>query len=554
METGENRIFGSQILNDRVPHEGSKDYWRSLYYFNLYRLLLAVFLVTASLADFNVGSLGSSHPDLFTVASFTYALLSILFMLSIHNGWPTYTTQCKLQILVDLIIIIILYHSSSGRGAGLEILFYVSVSASGILLGGRGALAAAAAASILLITEHSYVILTNQRPFGGFTTLGFIGGGLFITAFMIYSLTRLLKRSEVEVAQKNIDLEKLSHINDLIVEQLQSGVIVVDSSLKPILINQSGRKLLELEDSSSLPDLLEDMLPDIALKIYTADTNEAWKTSKIFIEPGKTLLIQYKPLGEVFQSGYIILVDDYSELEKEQRNEKFIAMGRLSASIAHEIRNPLGAISHAGQLLAESPSIMEHDSRLIEIIDQQSKRINQIIKTILDLGQSNEQKQTEFNLYEWLKETIELFNTDKKLAPGSISICGDRTIKACGDPEQLQHVVLNLLSNGVKYADSSSTPLVTLSINASKENELVTVSVTDSGPGIAPENQNRVFEPFFTTSSTGNGLGLYIARQICLGNHGALDYVPNKDGRHFFVITLVAGPCNVINTAAQEKA
>ena len=223
-------IFGTQILSDSTPREGGEDYWRSLFYLNLYRMMLAVFLVTASLANFNVGSLGSRHPELFGYTSYSYAVLSLLFAFSIHNSWPRYITQCRIQILIDIFIVILLYHASTGRGAGLEILLFISVSASGILLGGRGALAAASISTILLILEHFYLIATNQRALGGFTTLGFIGGGLFITAFIIYYLSLLLRRTEGEVAQQSRDLEKLGHINELIVEQLDSGVIVVDQS------------------------------------------------------------------------------------------------------------------------------------------------------------------------------------------------------------------------------------------------------------------------------------------------------------------------------------
>lgn len=548
MSSGSPGIFGSQILSDRAPNEGGADYWKSLFYYNIYRMLLAVFFAIASMADFNVGSLGSRHPDLFQYTSICYAFLSLAFALTIHSGRPGYTSQCRIQILTDLIIIIALYHSSSGRGAGLEILFFITVSASGILLGGRGALVTAAAATILLIMQHFYVIATDQRAPGGFTTLGFIGGGLFATAFIIYSLTLLLRKSEVEVAQQSIDLRKLSHINNLIVEELQSGIIVVDRSLKPLLINQSGRKLLSLENSSALPDLLEDLLPEAALKIYGIDEAGEWNTENIDIEPNRTLQIRYKPLGDIYQSGYIILVDDYSEIEKEQRNEKFIAMGRLSASIAHEIRNPLGAISHAGQLLAESDDVAPGDHRLLEIINKQSARINQIIENVLDLGRPSQVNIKPIRLRAWLDRIVDDVVAEKALVTGSIHVEGDGQVTVCGDPDQLRLVILNLLQNGLRHGDKQDLPVIRLDFTVDAEAGECHVKIYDNGPGVTPGDEKRIFEPFYTTSSSGNGLGLYISTRICEANNANLDYhsLSINDDNHFVLSLSLArnGSCD----------
>ena len=535
-------IFGSQILSDSTPQEGGSSYWRALFYLNLYRMLLAVFLVTASLASFTVGSLGSSHPEQFFFTSLTYACLSLLFAFFIHKGWPRFITQCRIQILVDIFVIIILYHASTGRGAGLEILLFVTVSASGILLGGRASLIAASLATILLILEHLYVISTNQRSLGGFTTLGFIGVGLFITAFVIYYLTLRLRKIEIEVAQQSQSLEKLAHINQLIVEHLHSGVIVVDHLSMVILVNKSSQELLGIPQSLQLPIPLGNLLSDINIDLITLNkiTNE--KESKIDLPSGKKLLARYQPLGNTYKNEYIILFDDYSQIEEEKRNEKFIAMGRLSASIAHEIRNPLGAISHAGQLLAESPSVNKDDARLVDIIENQSRRINQIIKTILELGQRNEQNFEKMAVHSWLEKIIKTFLRDNRLTDDSILLNANvsmdiAAISACGDPDQLQQVILNLLSNSLHYANTSSLPFIIIGIEE-KTPETTTISISDNGPGIKNDIQDKIFEPFFTTSSTGNGLGLYIARKICLSNDGYLDYINNDDGSGYFMLTL----------------
>jgi two-component system sensor histidine kinase PilS (NtrC family) len=510
---------------------------RQLFFGTQILMLLAVFLVTAGLATINVGSLGSRHPDQFSYASISYAALSLLFAYFIHRGWPSYITQCRLQILTDIILIIILYYASGGRGAGLEVLLFISVSAAGILLGGRGALAAASAASILLILEHFYVIVTNQRTLGGFTTLGFIGAGLFITAFVIYYLSLLLRKTEKEIAQQNIDLKKLAQLNQLIVEQLHSGVIVVDQKLQLVLINQSGKHLLSINETTDPPNNLIDLLPELALRISQEKPHTEAKETKFTLPSGKMLLTRHKSLGKTYDCGYIILLDDYSQIEKEKRNEKFTAMGRLSASIAHEIRNPLGAISHAGQLLAESPTIIRNDSRLVEIIENQSRRINQIIKTLLELEQSNEQELQLIDLNHWLRNIVETFTRENHLMDNSILLKGSSTVTAYGDPEQLQHVIQNLLANSQRYANTDVLPFVEITIDKDKITNSRSISISDNGPGVAEEIRDKIFEPFFTTSSNGNGLGLYIARKICLSNNGFLEYFHQNDD-HNFRITL----------------
>ena len=536
-------IFGSKILTDSTPREGGRDYWRALFYFNLYRMLLAVFLVTASFTSFSFGNLGSRHPEQFFITSLIYACLSLLFAFFINKGWPRYITQCRIQILIDIVIIIILYHSSTGRGAGLEILLFITVSATGILLGGRASIIAASLATILLILEHFYVIVTSQRSLGGFTTLGFIGGGLFVTAFIIYFLSLRLRKTEIEIAQQNQRLEKLAHINQLTVEHLHSGVIVVDQLSMVILINKSSKELLGIPESLQLPVPLANLLSDINIDLITLKKITDEKETKIDLPSGKRLLARYQPLGNTYKNEYIILFDDYSQIEEEKRNEKFIAMGRLSASIAHEIRNPLGAISHAGQLLAESPYENKNDARLVDIIENQSKRINQIIKTILELGQRNEQNFEKIPVHNWQNKIIKTFIAENGLPDSSILLSTSESIdiaaiSACGDPDQLQQVIFNLLSNSLDYANTSTVPFIMINIDVNTTDATTTISLSDNGPSIKDSIQDKIFEPFFTTSSNGNGLGLYIARKICLSNDGYLDYIKKDDGSGYFILTL----------------
>ncbi|HDH16084.1 MAG TPA: hypothetical protein ENG90_06365, partial [Gammaproteobacteria bacterium] len=337
------------------------------------------------------------------------------------------------------------------------------------------------------------------------------------------------------------------------IEQLESGIIVVDQSSQVILFNNSARELLTAPDSINIPLSFDSLINKISLDDAYFSKISHEKESKIELPSGKTILTRYKPLGDKAENGYLILFDDYSQIEKEKRNEKFIAMGRLSASIAHEIRNPLGAICHAGQLLGESPAIRKEDIRLVEIIEGQSRRIDQIINTVLGLGQQNEQNLQKISVHDWLGRVINDFTRENRLSEDSILLSGDRVTSAYGDPAQLRQVIQNLLTNSLRYADASKSPIIMIDISENTSGEGCTIRLSDNGPGIDRSIQDKVFEPFFTTSSTGNGLGLFIARKICLSNGASLEYIHKESGNGNFVLTLASkNTCHRLQYHLQE--
>ena len=225
-----------------------------------------------------------------------------------------------------------------------------------------------------------------------------------------------------------------------------------------------------------------------------------------------------------------------SKLEKERQHEKLIAMGHLSSSIAHEIRNPLGAISHAGQLLAESEHLQDEDGRLAEIINTQSRRVNRIIQTTLELGRPSNAQRIDLNLHEWLSDLIDEIRQEHGVSGDSIELNGDQNMNASFDPEQMRQVVYNLLQNGLQHANPGKQPLVSLIIGVDEAGN-PQLQVHDSGPGIPEPIRERIFEPFFTTSNKGSGLGLYVARQICTSNGGSLVYL-NDEGTCYFAVSL----------------
>jgi len=530
-----------RVLNHSLPDSAGSDYWRSLFYFNLYRFSIAIFLLTAGLSELSVGSLGSRHADLFTVTSIAYAFLALVFAFMIHNGWLGYIVQSWVQIYFDLVVIVILIHASGGLGSGLEVMLIISIAAAGILLGGQHALAAAALATLFLLTEHAYVILSHQRRLGGFTAQGFMGMGLFITAFFMHYLSQRLRRSEVRVEAQQVDISELSRLNEYVIEQLDSGVLVIDADDRIRVTNARCRELLGSSGSPATGETLADCSAALTQALATWRGNMASNRHELRLPSGTSVLVRFSHLGATPGSGTIILMDDLSNIERERQNDKLIAMGRLSASIAHEIRNPLGAISHAGQLLGESPGLGDDDGRLVEIIAKQSRRINRTIETILDLGRPAATILAPVRLRDWLTDCAQEFIHDQGLPQDAIAVSGPGDCVACLDRTQMQLVLNNLCSNALIHGDPAGRPLIRLEVDREADTLQPLIRVFDSGPGIDENLRDRIFEPFFTTSSTGNGLGLYIARRICLDNRGDLDYIAAAATSPHFRIRLASG-------------
>ncbi|MCC6207964.1 MAG: HAMP domain-containing histidine kinase, partial [Gammaproteobacteria bacterium] len=202
------------------------------------------------------------------------------------------------------------------------------------------------------------------------------------------------------------------------------------------------------------------------------------------------------------------------------------------ASIAHEVRNPLGAISHASQLLAESPHLDPGDSRLTEIIQDHSARVNAIIENIMQLSRRGRAHPEELMLKPWLNQFINEFTSGEGLAPGRVRLevtPGDTRVQM--DPGQLHQVLWNLCQNGIKHGSAGGTLTLRAGIGADSNNPYL--DVIDNGPGVDPKLQQQIFEPFFTTASDGTGMGLYIARELCASNQARLNYLANPLGGRF---------------------
>jgi two-component system sensor histidine kinase PilS (NtrC family) len=218
------------------------------------------------------------------------------------------------------------------------------------------------------------------------------------------------------------------------------------------------------------------------------------------------------------------------------QQSKLAALGRLSASIAHEIRNPVGAMSHAGQLLAESPNIGPNDRRLTDIIRSNSDRVSTIISNVLQLSRRESTKPARLSLGDWLDEFLPEFCQTMQISAAEIRIReeSDDDLEVLVDPSHLHQVVWNLCDNAIKYGETRGGIKVEITLSRLGPSARPYLEVADRGSGIDAAVADRIFEPFFTDRKGGTGLGLFIARELCQLNRAVLLYEMRSGGGSIF--------------------
>jgi len=512
--------------------------WKPLILFNIYRFTIASLFVIAFFMKISPSFLGRSNEHLFSIAACTYLGFSTICFFSIHQRWFDFNKQVLVQVVIDIFAITILMHASGGINSGLGMLLVVAVAGGSLLSEGRTAFFFAAVASLSVLAYVTIADIYHWFRVTNYSHSGLLGVTFFATAFLAYILAKRAKTSEALAKQRGMHLQYLSELNAQIVQHIQSGIIVVDGAGRIRLFNDAAQKLLRL-DEQPIGRTLMFVAPELAKQMKKQQDGYS-KTTQLFRPPAGEvdIIATFTELRRVDSIGTLIVLEDATLLAERAQQLKLASLGRLTASIAHEIRNPLGAISHAGQLLAES-ELTNSDKRLTKIIFDQSQRMNMIIENILQLSRRENVSTQCFDLCEWLKAFAEEFVLQHDLKPEDVRIkLHDKSLNVCFDPVQLHQVVGNLCENGLRYSQGS--PLLELSTGIHKESSRPYLSVRDHGTGIRKKVAVHIFEPFFTTEIRGVGLGLYISREICEANKASLHLIENKNTGCCFRIHLAS--------------
>lgn len=491
---------------------------------HIYRIIIATLLFTQIFFP-STSLLNINDTDFYSWVSFLY-LIGALVWLFISWQPENYNEQLiSIQIYLDIFVIIFVMHASGGVESGLGILLIVNIIMTSLLCTQALTLTFAALATVALLAEYIYSQVGQLGHASGSTQVGLLGIALFVTAFVSTRLTREIRESNELAKQQHSDLANLSILNDSIIENMQSGVIALDHNFQTQHINNIAIRLLLLPNSinvhlqhthTALWQLFDRWLDN------STQLKRLYLPAESYID---NVQIRFKHITNNKQHGYLIFLDDLSIIHKQAQQTKLAALGHLTANIAHEIRNPLGAISHASQLLAESIHLNDSDKRMTEIIELHTQRINHIIEDVLQISRSKKINRECIAIEPWIKQFIHDFCLGSEASTGCF-VLSIQTTNSCilFDSGHLSQILTNICQNA-KTHGLAHRPIHLLSF---KSQHHYTIEIADEGPGISEKEILDISEPFYTTSSDGSGLGLYIVNQLCDLNSAKLEISSNQ--------------------------
>lgn len=507
------------------PPRASAEERTLLVLFAGYRFTVSVILLVLFILD-RPRYLGEWHPEWFLVADLAYLVAGAVLLAAAFLKRPGRTGQVYMGVLTDLLAIGMLTFASGGAASGLGLLMLAPVAAAGLLLPGRHALFFAAVGTLVLIGFEAYGMWTTPRHDTAFSHAGTAGGVLFAVALLATVLAERARRSEALATARGVDLENLAHLSQEVVDQLAQGVIVIDARERIRLMNRAAWRLLAPHVEGGRPRVLRE----VSWPLHLLAERQGGSCEDYGPDPDviQGLIVHMKRIraGAEGECGTIVYLEDAESTRRQVQETKLAALGQLTANIAHEIRNPLGAISHAAQLLGESDTLGPADRRLTAIIHEQTRRMNSLIHDVLQLSRRDATAPEPLQLNTWLVHFAREFSQRQELDPGALDVVlPDSTITVTFDAAHLQRVLWNLCMNAVAHARPDASNPVHLVLGGPVDTGAPYIDVIDHGPGVPPEHQHRLFEPFFTTRKDGTGLGLYLARQLCERNGARLEFI-----------------------------
>lgn len=534
----------SRLVSDDRPAVSAftlnQNPWSPIQLYSIYRLILVGVLQLLTITENMPMQLGSFDPELFDMVLNSFTFVSVFAIFCAHFRWPGYMVQVYLHPMVDIIFLLVLIFASSGLHSGMGILLGLPIILQNILRPGQVSLMLAAISITSLLSIEVYMQQEAVRTASDLSYAGILTLFIFSASWMLGKWFEKASLTADLAKRRGVDLANLSQLNQSILDQLQTGILVVERSgvirhMNPTAWDMLGRP----PDWRSKP--LRDFAPELNAHFKHWVANVCPKVVSYDIKHWRTTELSFRlsQLGTRSNSAALIYLEDTSAQREKQQGVKMASLGQLTANIAHEIRNPLGAISHAAQLLSESPELSKPDQRMVQIIQENSTRMNTTIESVLNLSRKREANRENISLESWLHKFREDFIRQSTLSMGQINLFvepSDAEIQF--DPNHFDQIMWNLCRNAEKYAheDAEDLQLEIQCMQPAHTRDLI-LSVMDNGVGISETGQERLFEPFYTTSTKGTGLGLFMARELCLSNGANLEYVQlNGRGSCFRIV------------------
>ena len=505
---------------------------------NVFRLVAPMVLLLVFFFDAPTRSVGTHNPGLFIGICAAYFAFGLISMQPLQHRWPSAQWLALVQVVVDTAAIVFLIHASGGVGSGLATLLILPAGATATIVAPRVALLVTSAIALALLFQTAIAGLLGLSSSADFLVAGLTGASLFAITLVAMPLAYRLRESEALVKQRDIDLANLNELNEFIVQHLRESILVVDDEDRIRLINGMAAQLLKGAPVEA-GELLGEVSPRLLYLLETWRQQESGRRDStgeaVSADGGTVIRPHFVPLSESGPGTVLVFLEDTSVVAERVQQSKLASLGRLSASIAHEIRNPVGAMSHAGQLLRESPSLGPEDRHLTDIIEKNAVRVSQIIESILQLSRRDTTRQERIDLNGWLANFVQEFVATVQVDPAAFRLQAESgALEVQFDPTHLHQVAWNLCDNALKHSSAGSTEAVVLRTGRIASTGRPFLEVADRGAGIDPANAERIFEPFFTDKAGGTGLGLFISRELCQTNGALLAYEARAGGGSIF--------------------
>ncbi|MBU2538343.1 MAG: PAS domain S-box protein [Proteobacteria bacterium] len=490
-----------------------------------------------------------------------------LYLFTIVSALVVRIIQCYsrfgyLQITLDTLLVTILVFSTGGSQSVFTVVYFFPIVMGAFMLFRRGSLLFATLSSLLfgalLLVEYggfasrflqTYPVQTSnyQTLLHSFTIYSLT---FFLVAILSSMLSTRLQKTEAELFQTASDYDRLSFLYKQIFDDINTGIITVDDNNRITSFNRAAElitgyrpgEILGQEISRPFPGLETGLLQD-----------ERRHMSVLPRKTGETIPVGYScsklNTPDDSKNGYVYTLQDLSQIKKMeaqvQQAEKMATIGEMAAGIAHELRNPLAAISGAVQLLDREAQDSSINKRLFGIIMRESDRLDATIDEFLLFSKPVNPEKEWFPLGDLAREAMETLEQDPGWNPDlTIALEIPPDLDCWGDPQLLRQVILNLASNSANACRNMENGRIllraeaTTAKNKETQESAIVLEISDNGHGIPENLQERIFEPFFTTRETGTGLGLAIVSQIVHSHGGEISLRSSQPQGAIFSVSL----------------
>jgi two-component system sensor histidine kinase PilS (NtrC family) len=507
--------------------------------YNTCRILLAIALLSLLIIP-NSAELISQFDRTMFVAGSSLLLLSALILLGGTGRW-LYSSQTHIfgLILFDITLIAMIVGAAGGILSGFSVLYLITVFAAATMIRDRALATVIAAIAVLaVLMDTAWMVSRSEATINMLLSAGLLGSLLFALSLLVQVMTSRLAEAEADAVNAKATVEALQRLNEQIIIHMETGILLADHTGSAICINEAAQTLLGLAEGERVH--LLNISADLANQYQewcetSTDLPEPFRIA----EEGPTMVASFVALSKAANQSNLIFIEDYTPVTQFAQSLKLNSLSKLTASIAHEIRNPLGAISHAAQLLTESNTVDAADGILCDILVSNSRRVSDIIDNVSEVSRRQAPKPTDILLSRWLPAYVEEYRSlQQQRCDIVISDLEASDLTISVDSEHLKRILSNLFDNALRYSiEDGDCSRIRLDTSIEKPTGHVHLDIVDFGLGVTEYNLARLFEPFFTTSKHGSGLGLYLCKELCEINGARLTYRRTKIGESAFRIT-----------------